>query len=87
MDDFIAPDCHANVSHFVTSLTLMHHLQSAMGDGITDAEVREVFFELLKDKKQNPVDVEDGDGGDDGTEVTELAPCVFWEDGLRERSF
>jgi len=38
-DDFIAPEYHANDSHFVTLPTLMHHLQSVMGDGITHAEV------------------------------------------------
>mmetsp|Transcript_8122 Transcript_8122/g.8332 ORF Transcript_8122/g.8332 Transcript_8122/m.8332 type:complete len:101 (-) Transcript_8122:117-419(-) len=54
----------------------MHHLQSVMGDGITSAEVGEVFFELLKDKKQNPSEDDD---------LEELAPCVFREDDLRER--
>jgi len=76
-DDFIAPDYHANDSHSVTLPTLMHHLQSVMGDGITHAEVGEVFFELLKDKKQNPVTEND--------DLEELAPCVFREDDLRER--
>mmetsp|Transcript_17564 Transcript_17564/g.21532 ORF Transcript_17564/g.21532 Transcript_17564/m.21532 type:complete len:133 (-) Transcript_17564:146-544(-) len=75
-DDFIAPEYHANDSHFVTLPTLMHHLQSVMGDGITSAKVGEVFFELLKDKKQNPSEDDD---------LEELAPCVFREDDLRER--
>ena len=56
----------------------MHHLQSVKGDWITHAEVGEVFLELLKDKKQNPNEEIDD-------LVTELAPCVFREDDVRER--
>eukprot|EP00592_Proboscia_alata_P026980 CAMPEP_0194445614 /NCGR_PEP_ID=MMETSP0176-20130528/127966_1 /TAXON_ID=216777 /ORGANISM="Proboscia alata, Strain PI-D3" /LENGTH=51 /DNA_ID=CAMNT_0039272205 /DNA_START=629 /DNA_END=781 /DNA_ORIENTATION=+ len=51
-----------------------------MGDGITHAEVGGVFFELLKDN----VEADNGADGD-GMEVTELAPCGFREDDLRER--